>query len=127
MASALRRLDRRLQALTTADASQMGVGVLMHADSAARLARRADRQLAEAGFDAAERAEVIVGTAALRALADAAAWPELRARSAEIAVALHRRPAPARRPIRRAWAVLAALSAAALPWPMRVHASPRGR
>ncbi|MGE0028860.1 MAG: hypothetical protein AB7O78_16420 [Thermoleophilia bacterium] len=122
MASALRRLDRRLQSLTAADASLIGVGVLIHADAAARLARRADRELAEAGFDAVERAELIVGTAELRVLADGAAWPELRSRAAQIALGLHRRPAPPRRPARRAWGILAAVSAATLPWPMRVQA-----
>lgn len=127
MASALRRLDRRLQVLTTADATLACVGTLMHADAAARLARRADRELAAAGFDAVERAEVIVGTAELRMLADRADWPGLRIRAARISAGLHRRPAPARRPARRAWGLLAAVSAAALPWPMRAQASRPGR
>lgn len=114
--TAVGRLQGRLRALAEAEAPQLGPRALMDADAAARLASRADGELARAGLAAADRAELLVAAAELRDLVERASWRELRTRSAEIELTL--RQVPGRAPRRRFRRLLAAFSAAAVPWPM---------
>lgn len=114
--TAVGRLQGRLRALAGAEAPELGPRALVDADAAARLASRADGELARAGVGAADRAEILVAAAELRDLVERASWRELRARSAAIELTL--RQVPGQAPRRRMRRLLAAFSAAAVPWPM---------
>jgi hypothetical protein len=118
VATARGRLEGRLLELALADPAELGAAALGHVEEAARLAHQADRELADAGVDVIDRAELLVATAGLQALAEQAAWTEVSARSGAIARRLRQRRAARRGPSRRLRAVLRALLAASAPWPM---------
>ncbi len=123
VATSLGRLHGRLRDLAATDPAERGVRIILDADAAARLAFSADEELARAGLDVAERAELLIAAAGLRTLAERAEWSELRSRSAAIGMWLPQPPRRVRRRGRaRRW--LAALTSASVPWPM-MPLSPR--
>jgi hypothetical protein len=117
-ATACGRLEGRLLKLALTDPADPGAATLGHVDEASRLAHRADRELAEAGVDVADRAELLIATAGLRALAEQAAWRELSARSGVIARRLGQQPGARRRLSRRLGTAARVLMSASVPWPM---------
>ena len=60
-ATACGRLEGRLLKLALTDPADPGAATLGHVDEASRLAHRADRELAQAGVDVADRAELLIG------------------------------------------------------------------